>query len=88
MGKYQFHIAKQGRMPQVVRHYSWVTNMYLFVLRKPKWFKGANLTIWKNDKPFLNVNFDFICERYWLNLTETEERKALNKLAREEEEMK
>ena len=88
MGKYQFHVTKQGRKPEVVRHYKWLIKMYRFVLRNPKWFKDVPLTIWKNDRPFLNVDFDFICERAWLNLTETEERKVLNKLASEKEKEK
>ncbi|MBC1904056.1 hypothetical protein HCA50_11080 [Listeria innocua] len=75
LGKYYWHVSKQGENPAVIRHYKHITKMYNFILRNPTMFKDKTLTIYDHAKPVTNMTFNEIRYRASLNLCETVERK-------------
>ncbi|MBC2269019.1 hypothetical protein HCB38_14495 [Listeria sp. FSL L7-0083] len=75
MGKYYWHVSKQGENPAVIRHYKHITKMYRFILRNPAMFKDKTLTIYDDAKPVTNMTFNEIKYRASLNLCETLERR-------------
>ncbi|EAE7767431.1 hypothetical protein BLA67_09920 [Listeria monocytogenes] len=75
MGKYYWHVSKQGENPAVIRHYKHITKMYNFILRNPTMFKDKTLTIYDHAKPVTNMTFNDIKDRSILNLCETVERR-------------
>lgn len=83
MGKYSWHVAIKDKSPDLVRHYNHVSKLYTFILRKPQYFKDKTLTLYSNDQPVINIDWDTVVERQKLGLKETEERKHLFKLKRE-----
>ncbi|WP_034693081.1 hypothetical protein [Enterococcus pallens] len=85
MGKYRWHVSRVNEEPEVVRHYNWITKLYLFVLRNPTMFANKELTIYDHDRPVINMHFDQIKRRYDLKNKETIERKQILALAQEEQ---
>ncbi|ELD8295034.1 hypothetical protein QJJ69_003038 [Listeria innocua] len=75
LGKYYWHVSKQGENPAVIRHYKHITKMYNFILRNPAMFKDKTLTIYDDAKPVTNMTFNEIRYRASLNLCETLERR-------------
>ncbi|WP_313631382.1 hypothetical protein [Enterococcus devriesei] len=84
MGKYHWHVSRVGEKPEIVRHYSWITKMYRFILRNPAMFAGRELTIYKNDEPCINLHFDEVKRRFDLQNKEGIERKQIISMSKED----
>lgn len=62
MGKYEWHIARKGETPKVIRHYRHLTFMYKFVARNPAIFKNKTLTVYDHGKEVADVTWDEVKE--------------------------
>lgn len=81
MGQYRWHVTITGRNPAKIRHYNWITKLYLFILRNPSIFRDNQLTIYKNDKALIDVDYGIVAARKRLGLKEGAERKEIIRIA-------
>ncbi|MFL2133041.1 hypothetical protein [Desemzia sp. FAM 23990] len=77
MSKHSWHITRKGEEPNVVRHYKWLTKMYLFILRNPSMFGERKLTVYDNCKKVADISWREVVEQVNSGIKEGEARKLL-----------
>lgn len=81
MSKDEWHIEIKEQKISSIRHYSWLSKMYDFVLRNPRIFAHRKLTIYRNGIPFMDTNYNKIKTRKENLVSEKHERRLLNYVA-------
>ncbi|MBM6615608.1 hypothetical protein JTF06_12000 [Desemzia sp. RIT804] len=77
MSKHQWHVARKGEEPSVVRHYKHLTRMYYFILRNPAMFKNRNLSVYDNCRKVTDISWGEIKQQVDNGIKELEARKWL-----------
>lgn len=79
--RYFWHVTITGTKSKNVRHYKHITQLYKFIIRKGWMFKDQKLTLWLNNKPLVDIDYEVIQSRRYLGLKEGKERKEMIFLA-------
>jgi len=77
MGKYEWHIARKGETPTVIRHYRHLTFMYKFIARNPAMFRNRTLTVFNHGNEVVNITWNEVVEIVGKELNEKPARKLL-----------
>jgi len=77
MGKYEWHIARKGETPKVIRHYRHLTFMYKFIARNPATFGDRTLTVFNHGNAVVDITWNEVVEIVKNELNEKPARKLL-----------
>lgn len=81
MSKHEWHIEIKDQKVSTIRHYSWLSKMYGFVLRNPRMFANRKLTIYRDGQPFMDTDYNKIKIRQQNFISEKHERRLLSFVA-------
>lgn len=74
MSRFNWHVARKGESPKVIRHYKHIKMMFRFVLRNPAMFGGRELTIYDHGHKVTDISWSGIKHLMEQDLSEVDTR--------------